>query len=219
MLADVKNTLSFISQMLSQDVLPYFDINHEYSASDLSAVLSKFLLIQQAIIDTDILLDQTVTNVESLITNFQNSGNGVILQKKSYKTSTVSTMSALIPYDNTVPQITEGTEVMAIDFTPMSATSKILIEVDLSVDCSSNYYIMAAVFDSRNSSALRTSMAWNYSATGQSRSFRHIVNNDSVTSRRYSVRLGVNGGVLTFNGPSLMGGSISSNLIITEFLE
>lgn len=58
MLTDVKNTLSIVSQILSNDVLPYFDIHKEMTATDLSAITAQFLNLQSTIMN----LNQSITD-------------------------------------------------------------------------------------------------------------------------------------------------------------
>lgn len=58
MLTDVKNTLSIVSQILSNDVLPYFDIHKEMTATDLSAITAQFLNLQSTLIN----LNQSITD-------------------------------------------------------------------------------------------------------------------------------------------------------------
>jgi hypothetical protein len=65
---EIKNTLSFITDILNQDVLPYFDqANHEYSVTDMTAILSKFLILQQSIVNLEGTFDQKISLIESPI--------------------------------------------------------------------------------------------------------------------------------------------------------
>ena len=55
---------------------------------------------------------------------------GSVLQVKNYQFgSLLSLGNVQIPYDDTIPQITEGGEVMTLTITPQSASSKLMIEV------------------------------------------------------------------------------------------
>jgi hypothetical protein len=65
---DVQNTLSFISQILTQDVMPFFNINSsEYGVTDLSNVLSKFLTLQNSISELYLNVNDSLDNNLSLI--------------------------------------------------------------------------------------------------------------------------------------------------------
>ena len=55
-------------------------------------------------------------------------GGGILQQVETFLTSGVST-STPIPYDNTPPQSTEGTEIISLSITPLSPTSSLYIGV------------------------------------------------------------------------------------------
>ena len=57
---------------------------------------------------------------------------GKILQMVYVFTGAYATGSTTIPFDDTIPQITEGNEVMTLAITPTSASSKLLVNVDVS---------------------------------------------------------------------------------------
>lgn len=219
---EIKNTLSFVTQILSQDVLPYFNTaEHDYSVSDMSSIMAAFVQLQQSILSFDDVALSAVTLAEAKINDFlSRSTLSPVLQKKIFQTFTKSSITSVIPYDNTIPQISEGVEVMGIDFTPISASSKILIEADFSYEASSTYYVFGSIFDSRFSSAVRSSSSYfSGSVPIMSRYVSVILDSGSLDLRRYSLRLGSNAGTVYFNGPNTThGGVIGSNFRVTEFL-
>ena len=54
---------------------------------------------------------------------------GSVLQVVNTMNGAVATGTTIIPQDNTIPQITEGTEFMTLAITPTSATSQLRIDV------------------------------------------------------------------------------------------
>lgn len=58
------------------------------------------------------------------------SGGGAVVQVKRVEYSTNTTTTNAIPWDNTKPQNTEGTELLTATITPSSASNKILILID-----------------------------------------------------------------------------------------
>ena len=56
--------------------------------------------------------------------------SGSIVQIVNYQNNTMSTGAATIPFDDTIPQINEGTEFMTLSITPSSATNKLKIDID-----------------------------------------------------------------------------------------
>lgn len=192
-----KSTLEFITQIMNDDLLPAVqNLGLSSPSFDISPILASLLSVQNGI--------------DSL------SGQMCVLQKKTYQTFTKSSTPDKIPYDNTVPMITEGAEVMAIDFTPFSDTSKLLIECFFSFEGSQASYIIGALFDG-SPSCISSSISY-YSTTILQRYMRVIVDSSSLAPRRFSLRVGASAGSVNFNYPStLMGNSTCSNITITEF--
>lgn len=65
-LTEIQNTLSVVTQILQNDVLPWFDVSRSsLSASDLSAILSQFLTVQSQLITLNNGIDVSLTNLFS----------------------------------------------------------------------------------------------------------------------------------------------------------
>jgi len=74
---------------------------------------------------------------------------GKIIQQVRATTSNLVTASTAIPLDNTIPQQTEGDEVLTVTITPIRADSILLIEYYAFAVCNasgSNNYFNAAIF-------------------------------------------------------------------------
>jgi len=147
---------------------------------------------------------------------------GAVLQVANYQTGALATGAGAIPFDNTIPQITEGTEFMSLAFTPTSATSKLLIQVvwiGANPSAASNGFSVA-LFSAGTSNALASMF---YSAVNGSIipfSFNHFMTAGTTSTITFSVRAGsANGNTTSFNGQSgvaLGGGSMASSITITE---
>jgi len=57
-----------------------------------------------------------------------NCTNGTILQYKRVEVNGAGATAATIPVDTSIPQITEGYEIISLNFTPFSATSSLLLQ-------------------------------------------------------------------------------------------
>ncbi len=150
---------------------------------------------------------------------------GKVLQMKSNLIGTADSTTLVIPPDNTIPQITEGKEFCNLAVTPTSATSKILITVQVTYWLSTFARIYVAAFQSGVNDALATSYD-----TGDNQipgepstfSFSFVVDSGSTTARTYSMRFGVSDGAYTAyintasGSHTRFGGSINSGLIIQE---
>lgn len=79
---------------------------------------------------------------------------GAVIQTVYDEYDTVGTGTTVIPADDTIPQITEGTEILSLTITPTSASSKIRISTALQVDSSTSLVI--ALFKDGASNAIST---------------------------------------------------------------
>src|SRR5260221_7352332 len=87
----------------------------------------------------------------------QNSVNtgAQVLQRLSTSTSAVVTCNTTMPSDDTIPQSTEGTQVLTLAITPVYSTSRLIIEFTGSInnDATQNN-IGVALFQDSNANAL-----------------------------------------------------------------
>ncbi len=168
------------------------------------------------------LATNSATNAPEWVTS---ATTGKVLQMKSNLIGTADSTTLVIPPDNTIPQITEGKEFCNLAVTPTSATSKILITVQVTYWLSTFARIYVAAFQSGVNDALATSYD-----TGDNQipgepstfSFSFVVDSGSTTARTYSMRFGVSDGAYTAyintasGSHTRFGGSINSGLIIQE---
>lgn len=144
-------------------------------------------------------------------------------------------ISGVIPLDDTVPQVGEGTEIISVTITPKRATSRIRLTFHgqaygddfHGIPPSLNQTAIAALFKSGNASAL----AATFTSVVESlitpfANHLHIVHEDTPTTTSpitYSVRVGANTGTIRFNGthgyynsPSRMFGGASKATLVAE---
>lgn len=148
---------------------------------------------------------------------------GVPVQIVSTNYSAVATGTALIPKDDTIPQISEGTEFMTQAITPKSATNRLLIEVKAFVSHSVGPNdLMGALFQDSTANALAAT-AQSYSGATYLKELivRHDMVAGTISATTFRLRAGAAvAGTLTFNGQSaarLFGGITLSNIKITEY--
>ncbi|MES1988553.1 MAG: hypothetical protein V4440_11095, partial [Pseudomonadota bacterium] len=148
--------------------------------------------------------------------------SGVILQQVRTETGAVSTGSTTIPLDDSIPQSSEGDQYMTLAITPISATSKLVIDVVGFFASSANDDIVMALFQDSTANALAagtqvlTSVNLNVNIK-----FSHTMTSGTTSATTFKVRAGLgSAGTLTFNGKSgarLFGGVMASSIIITEY--
>ena len=146
---------------------------------------------------------------------------GSIVQVATYNTGAVATGTGTIPLDDTIPQITEGTEFMTLAITPTSATSKLIITVCLQLDKNnSNTYSIALFQDSTaNALAAQFNGAWG-AGSSFPMVFTHTMTSGTTSSTTFRVRAGSDSaGTLTVNGRGggrIYGGVSASSIVIYE---
>lgn len=151
---------------------------------------------------------------------------GHVIQVANYTTGAMATGTALIPMDNTIPQITEGTQFMSLSFTPKKDTSKLKITVvaQSAVPTTSGWGT-TALFRNSVSNAIGAVPAYYHAAggIGVNISFVCFIDALSASLSTFTVRIGhSNAQTLTFNGTvstAYMGGSLTSSITIEEIAQ
>lgn len=143
-----------------------------------------------------------------------------IIQVVHTQTGAVLSQVNTIPFDDSIPQITEGDEYITLAITPTKDTNKLLIEVNFTASVNSISAMIVALFKDAGANALAaayvTIPANDYSATI---SFKHEMVAGGTTATTFRVRAGGNAGTMTMNGVGgarRMGGVAVSSIRITE---
>ena len=146
-----------------------------------------------------------------------------IIQITSNFYSAAATGTTVLPYDDTIPQITEGDQFMTKAITPTSATTTLRIDVIVNVAHSTSDPKMSiALFQDATTDALAAAASCIGDDTNDSRqiTLSHIMTSGTTSTTTFRVRVGADSaGTTTFNGHSagrIFGGVMSSSIIITE---
>lgn len=146
---------------------------------------------------------------------------GSQIQEVVTQTGAVATGTTLVPWDDTIPQITEGDEYMTRAITPNSATNKLEITVVWIGANSVGSRIMVSLFQDATASALANATV---TAVGGGEmvtiTFKHVMDAGTTSSTTFRVRAGNDAaGTTTFNGSAggrKMGGISASSIVIRE---
>jgi len=135
------------------------------------------------------------------------------------QTSSEFSVTSIIPCDNTVPQISEGTEILTLSITPTKTTSRILGLVSFNGDASAtSVQTTAAVF--RGSTANAIFATWvKYISYATLVSFEFTDVPGVTTPVTYSVRVGPDSGTLYINRRdtgSIYGGANRATITLLE---
>lgn len=147
---------------------------------------------------------------------------GKVLQVSEVNSGTHASGTTTIPFDDTSPQNTEGTELFTLSFTPVSSTSTLYFEFSCPYcfnSAAANIMLFALFVDS-TADALAVGGSQDQSASnGQNVHFMHKVASASTSARTYKIRFGPHSsGTMYVNGNSTakMNGLFKTTLRITE---
>ncbi len=145
-----------------------------------------------------------------------------VLQVVGTVDDTVESTALTFPYDNTVPQITEGAPVNGLDtpFTAKQATSKLIVDVEVSATSGGDTVLILALFRDSESNALAVSAVASGSDNRKTPlRLRAILDNPDTAAHTYRVRYGSASAApatMTLNDAALFGSTLQSTLSITE---
>ena len=141
-----------------------------------------------------------------------------------YKNANFASGTSTIPFDNTIPQNTEGTEFMTTNFIPLKANTEIEIDCNFFVAISAqNTANLNALFRSGSSDALTVGFSLSGASDGgQQTTLKYIDSLPNTNAVDYSVRSGGSSTSTTyFNGISTgakFNGRFISSITIKEYL-
>jgi len=157
----------------------------------------------------------------------QNPNSGDVLQVVYATDATVQTISSIIPLDDTIPQQTEGSEVITLSITPTNASNLLLISYKVSgvVTTTGPTAIITSLFQDAGAGAIYADV----DGTGSDKGGQHITVNNfyyhtagTIAPTTIKLRMGF-GAAGTFKtnarllgGARVFGGVSKIQLIITE---
>ena len=149
-------------------------------------------------------------------------GTGKLLQIVNYQTGALATGTTVIPFDDTIPQNTEGTEFLTLAITPTSTTTLLQIDITASFSYSITNTVTLALFQDSTANALAASSEYGSTATGMiNSSLTYKMTSGTTSATTFKLRMGgETAGTLTLNGYSgarKLGGVYVSSINITEY--
>ena len=146
---------------------------------------------------------------------------GSIVQVKTGTNATRQSVTAVIPSDDTVPQVSEGTQVVSAALTAISASNLVLAAFDGTLGGGTGAtYSGVALFQDATANALASRSIVALDTTDQRPVyFEHPFVINTASASTLQVRAGVTGGTLYTNGSSagrLFGGNQVCRLKLTE---
>ena len=126
---------------------------------------------------------------------------GKLVQFKSAEYTTRTSTNSAIPFDDTVPQNTEGTEIITLAITPASTSNKLVIEFFMPFwDGDSVRVGTVALFQDSTADALAVGGCVNASdAYAEQLGLIHIMDAGTTSSTTFKIRVGPNAGTMYLN--------------------
>ena len=149
--------------------------------------------------------------------------SGHVVQIVNVQNVTSQTNTTAIPFDDTIPQKTEGHEKMTLAITPKSSSNKLLFNVVVhAASAASSQYITCALFQDTTANAI--AVASTHTSTGDQRIISlpliYYMTAGTASATTFKIRVGASDtGATTFNGVSTnrqLGGVLTSSMTITE---
>ena len=143
-----------------------------------------------------------------------------VVQHSHVEDATQHTSTATIPFDNTVPEVTEGLEILTTTLTPTSTSNTINAEIDTRIaSAAAGESIIVAIFEGSTCVGARW---FTQPTSGVSNSnFIFEFTPSSASEHTYSVRVGSTSGTFYVNrggaATPTLGGLMKSKLFLTEY--
>ena len=177
----------------------------------------------------DVALVYADTTTKHLVSYHKANGQPVILPtsgliQRAYETYATNTgLTTVIPFDDTIPQKTEGTEIMTNAFTPESASSRIRIRFQAFGGSDIAGGVAVALFKDDDADALCASATYiGDAANAEAIVMEYEEASASTNARTYKIRVGgPSGATVRLNGTTggrLFGGKAIATMTIDEIV-
>jgi hypothetical protein len=144
--------------------------------------------------------------------------SGAVLQVKSVTYSTQTSGATTFPLDNTIPQNTEGTELVTLSITPSNASNRLLIIANFIVHAGSVAGCGPALFQDSTANALSYAIQVIGAGYGAPATLVHEMAAGTTSATTFKIRVGTHNGTWYVNQTNsyTFGGSPKSVLTIFE---
>jgi hypothetical protein len=148
---------------------------------------------------------------------------GHYVQHAYVTTATVTNISTAIPYDDTIPQNTEGVEILSVSITPKNTNNILSIEATAWGECGSGSLVTIALFQDSTANALAASGIGGVASNASliSGRLRHEMTAGTTSATTFKIRVGPSTGNFYVNATAsatrLYGGVGRCTLTVTEY--
>jgi hypothetical protein len=180
--------------------------------------------IPASMVDADLAtqaeLDSEVTARNTAISMAVAAVTGKLVQRVNTQTGAMSTFSALVPADDTIPQISEGTEILTVAITPQATGNILIIDAHLCVNAGAAATVIASLFADAGVNALASVMQTCPMSFCEIIRIRYVMTAASVAATTFRLRAGPSAAAtVTVNGSTgarYLGGVYLSSISVDE---
>lgn len=146
--------------------------------------------------------------------------NQKILGTASSSSASLISATTVMPFDDTIPQNTEGDEALTVSYTPVNASSTIEVTFSGMIGGATSARIVIGLFKDSGADALYATSTTNVGSTGAMQTaFTYRESAASTSARTYKIRFGPQSGTAYMNGTNgsrAFGGTCKAEIVITE---
>ena len=155
-----------------------------------------------------------------VLQNSPNSHNAFV-QFVSASLTTLQSVTTLMPADDTIPQNTEGDEVLTVTITPKFSTSNLMIKFSGMLVKNTSGSVQVALFQDTTADALSAKSFLQSDNQNCYGDFQHIMTSGTTSSTTFKIRVGPAANTIAINGQGvsqLLGGVANTILTVMEYL-
>lgn len=146
--------------------------------------------------------------------------NGAVIDRTYAAYTANADLTAQIPADDTIPQNSEGTQIISVSFTPKTTTNRLRLRFQGEASAAVAASVVAALFSSASASAIRSTFTNVSAGQGGTLVIEHEYVPATTSALTFSVRVGpVSATTVRMNGTSaarFFGGTMAATLVIEE---
>lgn len=147
-------------------------------------------------------------------------GSGHVIQSVEGTYAANAALTAQIPYDDTVPQVTEGTQIISVSLTPKFSNSKLRCRFTGQASYSGVDNVTAALFTGASANAFAAQSLVDDSGRTLSFAFERTISPATTSAVTVSARVGPAAAIsVYFNGATAgrrLGGASCATLVVEE---
>jgi len=164
--------------------------------------------------------NQVLATNGSAVLSFADNSGGQLIQTVNTTRVDVVSGTTTMPFDDTIPQKTEGVEFLTVAITPTKNDNKLLISVHLQCQMTNNGQWSMALFQDDTADALAASSERDGASDLEIHSLEHFMTTGTTSETTFKIRSASSGaGTITMNsvaGSRKYGGVLSSSITVQE---